>query len=312
MKFLVILSALVLVLAIVLTLAYQRADRETITAAEFRFGSGYQQASLSKGVTAYKIAGHDDDPVVIIVHGATLGSVAYQAYVPPLVAAGYRVVTYDQYGRGFSDRPADRFTIDLMRQQLLELMDALQVEKAHLFGISLGGAVIARFAAEHGDRVHSLAYQVPLIAGASVSPALVLSRLPLVGPMLARFYAIPAIIARGESFGTDTQAARDVVAHFKQQFLVQGTERMMRQMLTGDALSDRMADHQKIAASGVAAQFVYAIDDPEIAARQVEQALSYYENPDVHQYTGGHFFSSGRAEELSVKLDEFFKAQSKR
>jgi hypothetical protein len=92
---------------------------------------------------------------------------------------------------------------------------------------------------------------------------------------------------------------------------VQGTERMMRQMLTGDALSDRLPDHQKIAASGMAAQFAYALDDPEIAASQVEQALSYYENPEVHQYTGGHFFSSGRAEELSVKLDEFFKAQSK-
>jgi len=311
MKFLVILSTIMLVVAIILTVVYQRADRETMTAAEFRATSGYQQASLSNGVTAYKIAGPDEGPVVIIVHGATLGSMAYQAYVPPLVAAGYRVVTYDQYGRGFSDRPPARFTIDLMRQQLLELMDALQVEKAHLFGISLGGAVIARFAAEHGDRVQSLAYQVPLIAGATVSPALVLSRLPLIGPMLARFYAIPAIIARGESFGTDTQAARDVVAHFKQQFLVQGTERMMRQMLTGDALSDRLPDHQKIAASGMAAQFAYALDDPEIAASQVEQALSYYENPEVHQYTGGHFFSSGRAEELSVKLDEFFKAQSK-
>ncbi len=312
MKFLVMISVLVLVLVVILTAAYQRADRETMTAEDFRLGAGYQTANLSDGVTAYKLAGADGGPWVIIVHGATLGSMAYQAYVPPLVAAGYRVVIYDQYGRGFSDRPAARFTIDLMRRQLLELMDDLQIEKAHLFGISLGGAVIARFAAEHGDRVTSMAYQVPLIAGATVSPALVLSRLPLIGPMLARFYAIPAIIARGESFGTDTQGARDVVAHFKQQFLVHGTERMMRQMLTGDALSDRMADHQKIAASGMAAQFVYATDDTEIAAAQVEQALSHYDNPEVHQYTGGHFFSSGRAEELSAKLDGFFKAQAPR
>ena len=55
------------------------------------------------------------------------------------------------------------------------------------------------------------------------------------------------------------------------------------------------------------AQFVYATDDPEIAAAQVEAALAFYDAPEVHQYTGGHFFSSGRTDELSTKLTAFFK-----
>ena len=309
MNILTYIVALLIVLGLLVWGMFEYGNREIQTAEAFRSGSGYSQAALSKGVTAYRIEGPEDGPAVIIVHGATLGSVAYQGYVPPLVAAGYRVVIYDQYGRGFSDRPSDGLTIDLLQGQLLELMDYLDLQQAHLFGVSLGGAVIARFAAANPTRAHSLAYQVPLIEGASVTPALLLARLPIVGSILARFVAIPAIIERGESFGTDTQAARDVVAHFKAQFLVQGTERMMRQMLSGDALSNRLPDHLKIGASGMRAQFAYALDDLEIAAAQVEQAISLYQDPDVATYMGGHFFSSGRTEELAVKLDQFFKSQ---
>ena len=293
--------------AALLAVIYIRADRETISAAEFRADSGYETAALSDGVTAYMDYGPKDAPPVIIVHGGTLGSMAYQGYVPPLVKDGWRVIVYDQYGRGFSDRPDTPLGINMLSTQLLDLLDHLNIQQAHLFGVSMGGAVIARFGAVHGARVRSLAYQVPVIGGVTVTPALIATRLPIVGKLLARLVGVPAIIARGESFGTETEEARRVVAHFKGQFAVKGTERMMRDMLVGDALADRMADHQRIGSAGAKAQFAYATDDPEIAAAQVEAALAYYDKPDVHQYTGGHFFSSGRTDELAEKLTAFFK-----
>ena len=56
-----------------------------------------------------------------------------------------------------------------MRAQLEELMDHLEIERAHLYGVSLGGAIVTRFAAAHPDRVQTLGLQVPLIGGANVS-----------------------------------------------------------------------------------------------------------------------------------------------
>ncbi len=302
--FLIILAAVLLLVGVV----YLRADRETLTAAQFRADSGYETATLSDGVTAFMDYGPKDAPPLIIVHGGTLGSMAYQGYVPPLLADGWRVIIYDQYGRGFSDRPKASLSIDMLSTQLRDLLDHLAIDKARIFGVSMGGAVIARFGATHGDYVHALAYQVPVIGGVTVTPALVAMRLPLVGKLLARLVGVPAIIARGESFGTETEEARRVVNHFKGQFAVKGTERMMRDMIIGDALSDRMADHQRLGAAGVKAQFVYATDDPEIMKEDVEAALAHYAAPDIHQYTGGHFFSSGRTEELSDKLTAFFKS----
>ncbi|MGI9438504.1 MAG: alpha/beta fold hydrolase [Parvibaculales bacterium] len=305
---LAVIVAIIVTLAAVVFIIYVRADRETLTAKQFRADSGYQTGELRDGVTAYQDFGPKDARPIIIVHGGTLGSMAYQGYVPPLVKDGWRVIVYDQYGRGFSDRPKARLTIDMLRLQLLDLLDHLEIERAHLFGVSMGGAIIARFGAEHEARVHSLAYQVPVIGGVTVTPAIIAARIPIIGKLLTRIIAVPAIIARGESFGTESEEARRVVAHFNGQFKVKGTERMMRDMMIGDALSDRMADHHKIAASGLKAQFAYALDDPEIAAAQVEAALALYAAPDVHQYTGGHFFSTGRTDELSEKLTAFFKS----
>ena len=91
--------------------AYLAADRETITAENFRDGSGYETASLGHGTTAFRTYGPVSAPAIIVVHGATLGSMTYQDYAAPFVAAGFRVVLYDQYGRGFSDRPRTRFQL---------------------------------------------------------------------------------------------------------------------------------------------------------------------------------------------------------
>ena len=287
--------------------AYLAADRETITAENFRDGSGYETAALSHGTTAFRTYGPVSAPAIILVHGATLGSMTYQDYAAPFVEAGFRVVLYDQYGRGFSDRPRTPFSIDLMRAQLEELMDHLGIERAHLYGVSLGGAIVTRFAAAHSDRVQTLGLQVPLIGGANVSRGVSLARLPVIGPLLARFYAIPAIIERGESFSPETEAGRMLMAHFKGQFAVKGTERMMAQIIGGDALSDRMEDHRVIAATGIPVHFAYADDDPEIPVSQVKAAIAVYDNADAHEFTGGHFFSYGRAEQLADLYAGFIK-----
>lgn len=301
------ITGILAVIVVGVAVAYVIADRETMTAEEFRAGSGYETVALSTGVTAYKDLGPKDAPPLVIVHGATLGSVAYEAYYQPFLDAGYRVIAYDQYGRGFSDRPDADLSINLMREQLLGLLDHLQIEEAALYGVSFGGAVIARFAAAHPDRVTGLGFQVPLIE-APRSGLLQVASLPVVQPLIGRLVMVPAIIDRGESFGVETEEQRRVVNHFKTQFEVQGTQRMVLSMLTGDAMSSRLEDHAAIAAADIPTQFVYATDDPEILPETVEAAIGKYTAADVHTYTGGHFFSATKQDELAAKLAAFFKA----
>jgi pimeloyl-ACP methyl ester carboxylesterase len=298
---------LILVLAgIALLVVHIRANRETITATEFREDSVYDTAVLSDGTTAYRDLGPREAPVLVIIHGATLGSVAYEEYYEPFLQGGYRVVAYDEYGRGFSDRIRSPLDMDCMRRQLLELLDHLHIDRAVLYGISLGGAIAARFGAAHPDRVTAIGYQVPLIRGAT-SPLVTLGRIPLLNRFLMRVLLTPKMIQRGEAVDTDDTYGQSVFAHFRGQFSVIGTEKCLLSMLTGDMLGDRLADHDTIARAGTPVQFAYATDDPEIAPALVEEAIAAYSEPDVARYTGGHFFSTGRQTELAAKLLEFLK-----
>ena len=93
-------------------------DRENIDINEFRLNSGYQEVKLTEGVTSFKDLGDKNNEVIVLVHGATFGSLAYEEYVNVFLENNYRVITYDQYGRGYSDRVDTHISIELMENSL--------------------------------------------------------------------------------------------------------------------------------------------------------------------------------------------------
>ncbi|WP_205876544.1 alpha/beta fold hydrolase [Mycobacterium camsae] len=111
-------------------------------------------------MTAYHVVG-DDGPWVVLVHGLVTPSHAWQALSEALAAQGFRVLRYDQFGRGLSDRPPARYDLDLYVRQLRELVDTLGIESMHLIGWSMGALIVTRFAAESPDRTDSIGLIAP-------------------------------------------------------------------------------------------------------------------------------------------------------
>lgn len=70
--------------------------------------------------------------------------------------ARFRVITYDQRGTGQSDRLQREFSIDQMAAEVVALMDALKIERAHIVGMSTGGAIGQTLAIEQPQRVARL------------------------------------------------------------------------------------------------------------------------------------------------------------
>jgi len=59
---------------------------------------------------------------VVLVHGFSVASYCWERTVPALVEAGFRVLTFDLYGRGYSDRPDGPYNLDLFVRQIDELL----------------------------------------------------------------------------------------------------------------------------------------------------------------------------------------------
>lgn len=145
---------------------------------------------LSDGYTHYQFDGPDSGRTVVLAHGFSVPYYIWDSTAAALASAGYRVLRYDTYGRGYSDRPDIDYTDKLYERQLGELLDSLRIkDRVDLGGVSFGGFVAAVFAGRHPDRVRSLILVDP-VAGKSPS-AMRPFDLPVVGPLLYQTMAVP-------------------------------------------------------------------------------------------------------------------------
>jgi 3-oxoadipate enol-lactonase len=100
----------------------------------------------------YRVDGPDDAPTIVMVNslGTNLRMWDHQV---ALLSRNLRVVRYDCRGHGGSDVPAGPYTIERLGLDLLALLDTLQIERAYICGLSLGGMITLWFAAQNPDRV---------------------------------------------------------------------------------------------------------------------------------------------------------------
>ncbi len=106
--------------------------------------------------TGYEVAGSEDHPVIVLIHGLGLCRKIWDPYVP-LFASGYRVLSYDLYGHGDSAAPLEEASLSLYARQIAELLDDVSVDRAALVGFSIGGMINRRFALDYPERLSALA-----------------------------------------------------------------------------------------------------------------------------------------------------------
>lgn len=101
---------------------------------------------------------------MVLVPGWGCSVYAFRFTMPALADAGYRVIAVDLKGHGLSDKPIApaEYTIDSLVEHLLEILDALGVERPYLVGYSMGGSLLYHFAVRHPERTGPLALLSPV------------------------------------------------------------------------------------------------------------------------------------------------------
>ena len=116
------------------------------------WGPGTSFLSTRSGDTHILDIGEGE--VILLVHGST-GSIAdWQESVVDRLAESYRVVAFDSYGFGLSERNAVfEYGHALWTQQAIDVLDALEIERAVVVGHSAGAIVAVMLAADHPKRI---------------------------------------------------------------------------------------------------------------------------------------------------------------
>ena len=124
---------------------------------------------------------------VVFIHGIGASMYGWRYQLPPLVAAGYRVVAFDNRGFGFSDKPAHGYSNAAYAHLVVSLLDSLGIASAVLVGHSMGGAIAAEVALAHPDRVRGMVLIDAAGFGVRWPGVLKMARWPLLGAVATSF-----------------------------------------------------------------------------------------------------------------------------
>lgn len=108
----------------------------------------------------YELHGPESGDPLVLIHGAGAQLVAWHPHFLQLLAdAGFRLVLFDNRDVGLSERftgTRSDYRVTNMSDDVLQLLDHLGIEKAHVAGQSLGGVIAQQLTLDHPDRVASL------------------------------------------------------------------------------------------------------------------------------------------------------------
>ncbi len=116
----------------------------------------------SAGIKLY-YEDHGEGQPVVLIHGWPLSGRSWEKQVSALLAAGYRVITYDRRGFGQSDQPATGYDYMTLTEDLHFLIMEVDLWDVALVGFSMGGGEVARYFGTHvSDRVSSAVFMAAI------------------------------------------------------------------------------------------------------------------------------------------------------
>jgi pimeloyl-ACP methyl ester carboxylesterase len=162
LRILKVITLVLLVMIIVILVVFMRLDMpiDRLEDAYFTDHSAYLEAEISdlNGnpltiKTHYQISGNDDDPVVVLLHGAFSSSHTFIPWADRLNEAGYRVLTIDLPYHGLSGGFHDQ-TTSLRRSAAVvkAVIDHLEIDNVAIGGNSMGGGVSWYFTSEYAGK----------------------------------------------------------------------------------------------------------------------------------------------------------------
>ena len=158
-------SLITVLIALLITCAeptsdqYEYIEKDSSFRSEILKREGGNFIQLNDGFTYYREGNiNSEKDVIILIHGFSVPSYIWNPTYQTLKNQGFRVIALDLYGRGFSDNLDTDYTDLLMANQVIELLNHLNINHAHLVGLSNGGRIISQVAVLKPQLIQSLIY----------------------------------------------------------------------------------------------------------------------------------------------------------
>jgi pimeloyl-ACP methyl ester carboxylesterase len=310
-RFVILIGSGIVIIVLLLLITYILTDQEKITLSDtVRLTLPGQFVQLPLGVVHYQLAGPDSVPTVVLVHGFSVPYYIWDPTFEALTQAGFRVLRYDLYGRGFSDRPETNYDLDLFVTQLEDLLPALNIQgPVDLVGLSMGGPIVASFANHHPNQVRSLILIDPEVAPVSTRQIFPLN-IPLIGEYLMTVYVAPVELPKTQSDDFyRPEKFPDWEAMYRVQLQYKGFRRAILSTIRLQPGMDSLAEYDFVGRYNLPALLIWGREDKTVSFADMQQLVRLIPGIEYHIIEeAGHIPQFERPEVVNPLLIEFLNS----
>ena len=270
-------------------------------------------AELDDGLIHYKWSGPKTGQVIVLVHGFSTPSFVFDQNASALAEEGYRVLQFDHFGRGWSDRPDVKYNADFYDRELNQLIECLNIEqKIGLVGYSMGGIIAAEFTVRHPERVSRLSLLAPAGLDVTGNEGITKQLLdtPALGDWIWTVFGRSILIKNRQydETGLDDEARLQgdvsVQMDYKRYFpALLSTLRHLDMRGRDDIFA-------KLHATAVPVKAIYGTEDQTVSSKNAKKLKSLIPTAQISVLSGAdHGFPYKRYNEVNSALIEFFGKQ---
>lgn len=266
---------------------------------------------LSDGFTHYELSNPQSEDTVVLVHGFSVPYCIFDPTFDFLTRSGLRVVRYDLFGRGYSDRPETQYNIELFVRQLRDVLDGLGFTRpVSLVGLSTGGPISAVFTERYPEQVHKLVLIDPVGAKPfALGRALKVMAMPFVGETIISLLGIGGMTRISSTEAAIRAYADQILPGYIKQMRYKGFKRAILSTIRNDMLGSFIDAYEHIGRMDKPVLLFWGPRDRTVPykhseiLRQVMPKLQFHAIEDT-----GHNPHYEKPEEVNPILLEFLRS----
>jgi pimeloyl-ACP methyl ester carboxylesterase len=229
---------------------------------EARKKAPYNMIKLSDGYTHYRHSAGDGQTVVLI-HGSSTPLFMWNGIFESLAETGMNVIAYDQYGRGWSDRPEIDYNYELYDRQLDELIKALNLQTpVDMVGTSWGAMVTAYYVEHHPDNVRKVGLISPGGYMKEIPLVYQLMRAPILGDWVMDVFGKAITLAPVKEAASLEHKVPDILGQYEQMVNYQGYLTASTSLFRNIDFDRTTQSYKSVGESGKPTQVIWGSADP--------------------------------------------------
>jgi len=266
---------------------------------------------LPEGITHYEMDGAATAPTVVLVHGFSVPYYIWDPTFQVLRQAGLRVLRYDLFGRGYSDRPRRKYDLNFFVRQLHDLLQALDIQGAvDLVGLSMGGPITAGFIRQYPQQVRRVVWIDP--AGArpiGLSLLLKVATLPGIGELALALFGRESLVKGIAADFFDPALVAEFQERYRLQMQFKGFRAAILSTVRSGMLGSFLEIYREVGKLGKPTLLIWGKNDTTVPLEHSDELRAAVPHVQFHVIEGcGHIPHYERPAEVNPILLRFLQA----